>query len=163
MKLPRPVSEVMRAPVTEQTVRKLWRGVKSRRAADRAMRGRIWTAQLLAAAMLVFVVFWFVRGGARGPLQLAQGGDIGEVALSSDAPSERAILLSDGSRLVVWPGARLTPLESTSETFSARLALGRVDVSVVPGGPRRWSFDCGLAIVEVVGTRFSLDRNAARL
>jgi transmembrane sensor len=35
---------------------------------------------------------------------------------------------------------------------------GGVTVHVVPGGPRRWSVDAGLVRVEVVGTRFRLER-----
>ena len=29
-----------------------------------------------------------------------------------------------------------------------------------PGGPRRWSIECGIATVEVVGTRFTVERTA---
>jgi transmembrane sensor len=34
---------------------------------------------------------------------------------------------------------------------------------VRPGGPRRWQIECGLATVEVVGTRFSCERTPGRL
>jgi transmembrane sensor len=43
------------------------------------------------------------------------------------------------------------------------LARGSAVFEVRPGGPRRWTIECGLATVDVVGTRFSCVRQAGRL
>jgi transmembrane sensor len=43
------------------------------------------------------------------------------------------------------------------------LSAGRADFAVTPGGPRRWSVDCGLATVTVVGTAFTLTRSPRAL
>ena len=40
---------------------------------------------------------------------------------------------------------------------------GAASFEVRPGGPRRWQIECGLATVEVVGTRFTCARGADRL
>jgi transmembrane sensor len=61
------------------------------------------------------------------------------------------------------PGTKLTHLENTAHAFSLLLEAGRVDVEVTPGGPRQWSFECGLATVEVVGTEFSIARTPERV
>jgi transmembrane sensor len=92
---------------------------------------------------------------AEGPLAFADG----RAFTVMDATStSREFPLSDGSRIRLWPGAHLEPLESSGTAFSAIVTQGRVDFEVRPGGPRRWTVECGLATVEVVGTAFTCDR-----
>jgi len=43
------------------------------------------------------------------------------------------------------------------------LGDGRALFDVQPGGPRKWSIEAGLATVEVVGTRFTVTREAVRV
>ena len=43
------------------------------------------------------------------------------------------------------------------------LERGTASFEVRPGGPRRWQIECGLATVEIVGTRFTCARSAGRL
>src|SRR5262249_13350397 len=40
---------------------------------------------------------------------------------------------------------------------------GSVLYDVRPGGPRRWTIECGLATVEVIGTAFRIDRTSLRV
>jgi transmembrane sensor len=96
----------------------------------------------------------------RGPLRLASGDPI----LSVEAAGQEAnLVLSDGSRIQLLPGARLEPLEASSATFSAMLVHGSANFNVRPGGPRRWVVECGLATVEVIGTEFTCQRGQGRL
>jgi transmembrane sensor len=55
-------------------------------------------------------------------------------------------------------GGRATVVENSGRAFVVVLSEGRATFDVHPGGPRRWSIECGLATVEVVGTRFTIDR-----
>jgi len=163
--LPRPVSEALREPVTEQSIHRMWRGVAARRASVRARSQRpVWAAAAFAAVAIALVAFWFsARGDSKvGPLRLASGDEVEQVLVGSSG-EPRSVPLSDGSRLTLSPGARLTQLENTGQVFSALLDTGHVEVMVQPGGPRQWSFECGLATVEVVGTHFTLERAPERV
>jgi transmembrane sensor len=113
-----------------------------------------------AAAATVVVVATTHRYRDAGPLLLADGREVVAVD-SGEAPSD--IALSDGSHIRLLPGARIEPLESTGATFSAIVAQGRADFDVRPGGPRHWTIECGLATVEVVGTKFACERGPGRL
>src|SRR5206468_1411078 len=69
------------------------------------------------------------------------------------AAEDLQVPLSDGSQIQLYPGASLVPLEASGTIFSAALQRGSAAFSVRPGGPRRWIIECGLATVEVIGTR----------
>jgi len=67
-------------------------------------------------------------------------------------------VLADGSHITLGGNTRLEPLASSGREFIVRLAHGRATFDVKPGGPRRWVVEAGVASVEVVGTRFIVDR-----
>jgi transmembrane sensor len=95
-----------------------------------------------------------------GPLRFADG----RALVAVDAPPEGArVALSDGSTIELGGGSRFEPLESSGTTFLGVLQRGDASFDVRPGGPRRWQVECGLATVEVVGTRFSCERGPGRL
>lgn len=151
-----PLRDLMGDTLDEAGVQRIWRGVAERRAPRRSA----WLVPAIAAAVLLaLVIGWPRLVPSRGPLLLADGREIG--ALEASAPAR--VALSDGSAIALSAGARITTLESTASLFSALLAAGRADFSVKPGGPRRWAIECGLVTVEVVGTRFTVDRDAARV
>jgi len=83
-------------------------------------------------------------------------------ALEPIAPRAQAaeVSLSDGSELWVDKGGVLAPLDVSPRSVVLHLMRGRSKFSVKPGGPRRWVVEAGLASIEVVGTRFSVDRRA---
>jgi transmembrane sensor len=125
-------------------------------------RRRVWPLFVLgmvASAGLLLLVLPHMGRGA-GPLLLANGHEIVEMEAGKTG---NEIDLSDGSRIWLSPGGRLQPVHSTETSFSAILADGRADFDVRPGGPRRWTVECGLATVEVVGTVFSCERLPGRL
>jgi transmembrane sensor len=157
-----PLKERLVDPLDEADVQRLWRGIGDRRGRARPRAPVIGYAFAAGAALVALL--WLLSGRAErapaGPLLLAGGGEIADLAAPTDA---RAVPLADGSALTLAPGARLRPVESSGSAFATVLESGRVDFDVHKGGPRRWSIACGLATVEVVGTRFTLDRTPARL
>ncbi len=160
------------APVDDVAAQRLWRGVQARRARLRrsVTRGTfLWLAAVgaLLGTLLTVAVELSLRNPFRpeapvsGPLTLRNGKPWGVTTAPPAAPDTAA--LADGSSIVLDPGARLEPLENTGRAISLLFVKGRATFDVHPGGPRRWSFECGLATVEVVGTRLSIDRTSERL
>jgi transmembrane sensor len=135
----------------------MWSGVVSRTAAERRPRWQWGVAVAAAAACaLVVVRVWPVRAPG-GPLRLADGGAVGTLAQDGSAAA-REVALNDGSQLSLSPGSTLDVLENSGERFDVQLRTGRVGFEVHPGGPRRWIIEAGVATVEVVGTRFEVNR-----
>ncbi|HVZ73663.1 MAG TPA: FecR domain-containing protein [Polyangia bacterium] len=158
MSLEPPIKDRLRDPADEATVMRVWGQIDGRAPVARRQRRRGALGVLGLAACAGVALFAFVRRDA-GPLRFADGRAL--AAVETSAPS--VVPLSDGSRLELGDGARFEPLESTGTTFIGVLARGRATFEVKPGGPRRWQIECGLATVEVVGTRFSCDRAPGRL
>jgi transmembrane sensor len=163
MSLRDPVLRDVREPFDDVAVERMWRGVASRRAAKGSPPARTW---VLATAVLVLCVG--VLGLPRlldlardaGPLQLAGGGAV--VALTAPQ-GERSYALTDGSRIDVGPGAVFTARQNSGRLVDGSLHSGAATFDIRPGGPRKWTIDCGLATVEVVGTRFVIDARPERV
>jgi transmembrane sensor len=112
-----------------------------------------------AAAALAAILFFVVRRDDAGPLYLAGGARVVELAAASEP---HGFALSDGSRVDLAPGATFAPRENSSSRFEGTLR-GVAMFDVHPGGPRRWTIDCGLATVEVIGTKFEIDARDDRV
>ncbi len=159
-----PVGPSLRQEADEAALDRVWKGVQRRRAerARRVPRARWVGALAVAAAVALVALTW--RGRApvvasdRGVLVLAGGGEVD--SLVAPEASGRNVLLSDGSQILLGPGTAVEPLENGPTAFSALVAQGNATFDVRPGGPRRWVLECGLATIEVVGTRFSVERTA---
>jgi transmembrane sensor len=163
-RLPVPARRALRSDDDEGAIERVWRNVQRRRA-ENARRGpRVrWVTALAAVAAMVALVFWRERQAAlpaAGPLRLLGGGEIAALVAPETVPL--AVSFSDGSQVELDPGARLEPLENGPTVFSALLASGRATFDVRHGGPRRWTVECGIATVEVVGTRFTVERSPGR-
>jgi transmembrane sensor len=167
-----PLRDVAPVRVDDMTVRRLWQGVQTRRSGRRAHPPRrsafLWFALgALAGTLFTLSVRWLSLRAETpvaivvGPVTHADGRPFGVTPAPDDASMD--VALSDGSRIALSPGARLEPVENSARAVSLRLPQGTVVFDVRPGGPRRWSIDCGLATVEVVGTSFTLARSATRL
>ncbi|HEY7372775.1 MAG TPA: FecR domain-containing protein [Polyangia bacterium] len=154
-----PLKEGLRDPADEAAVSRMWQSIDSRfpRQRRRLSASIIFAPAIAVAAGVALVAF--LRHDA-GPLRLANGNAI--VAVNAPATGLH-LALSDGSSVELGPGARFEPIESSASTFIAVLDQGDASFDVRPGGPRRWQIECGLATVEVVGTRFSCDRAPDRL
>jgi transmembrane sensor len=156
-----PLKDRLLDPADERTLQRIWREIDARVPRNPRRLPRAPLIALTAVALAVVVVTGTLVGlrPGGGPLRLAGGGPIP----SLEAPDALSVSFSDGSRVELGRGARLEPLETSGTTFSAMLARGSAAFDVRPGGPRRWMIECGLATVEVVGTRFACTREPGRL
>lgn len=69
--------------------------------------------------------------------------------------------LSDGSSLVVEPGALLAAEQNDEDAVALRLSSGKVAFHVNPQGSRRWAVLAPGVRLDVVGTVFTVDVKAA--
>jgi len=163
-----PIRDLSPLPVDAATSQRLYRGVVERRERrhERAMRRGmvLWFAVgAMAATVPVMGHEWWRSRGAKeiaaveGPVTLVGGRSLA-VLETRETASVTETDLADGSVLLLDSGTRLESLENTSSAVSLLLTRGRATFDIRPGGPRRWSIECGLATVEVVGTRFTITR-----
>jgi transmembrane sensor len=157
-----PLKDLLRDRTEEPELRRIWERIDGRLPDARRRRRRLALGGLAlvgAAAIALVANVVGVRRDA-GPLRFRDG----RALLAVDAPTAGVRLaLSDGSTIELGGGARFEPLESSGTTFLGVLQRGRASFDVRPGGPRRWQVECGLATIEVVGTRFSCERAPGRL
>ena len=168
---PFPLTHVLQKPVDREAIYRMWIGIVERRAKRRKARAR-WDLALafgagLSAALLLLTVTGPMPWQGTAVAVEPGTGSLGSLALRDhsdwstvDAPRSdtRAFELMDGSRFVLEPAARLSPLENTGHSLALLLRTGRAVFEVKPGGSRRWSIEAGLATIEVVGTRFVVTR-----
>jgi len=160
-----PLRESLQDGCDEADLQRVWRKLQHK-PARRAKGQRVATWGLALAACLALCVFaWvLVRNPAEpaGPLAMADGGQIASLAVEpDDAPA--SVPLDDGSRIELTPDTRVEVLENDGHSFRTVLRRGGGTFDVRPGGPRKWTVECGGIAVEVVGTRFTLDRQAGWL
>jgi transmembrane sensor len=160
MRLQFPLKDMLRDPTEEPALRRIWERIDGKLPDTRRRRRRVVLGGLaLASAAACLAIITVARHDA-GPLRFRDGRGLSVI----DAPSEGAhVAFSDGSSVELGAGARFEPLESSGTTFLGVLRSGSASFEVRPGGPRRWQVECGLATVEVVGTRFSCEREPGRL
>lgn len=155
-----PLKDHLQDPVTEVAVHRIAEELDSRRPGRK--HTRLLPLTLLgvtaAAAAMVALPHWYRRDA--GPLRFADGRDL--VAMDAGGAAKE-IALSDGSHILLSPGARVEPWQSSGAAFSAIVTQGRAEFEVRPGGPRHWTVECGLATLEVLGTRFACEREPGRL
>src|SRR5690606_30409094 len=75
-------------------------------------------------------------------------------------PRPERVVLSDGSAIELAEQSSLEVLSNDRESFVTVLRQGRGTFDVKPGGSRRWRIEAGPVEVEVVGTRFTVERSA---
>jgi transmembrane sensor len=166
-----PLRSALRDDVDDAVLHRMWQEIDGRFPAA-PVRRRSWSASAVAvvvagvlgaSGVAGIALSSLLRRGDAGPLRRADGAALAAVEAAPNGPRGTSVALADGSRIELERGARLEPLESSGTTFAAVLARGSAVFEVRPGGPRRWTIECGLATVEVVGTRFSCERRAGRL
>lgn len=156
-----PLRQHLPEPHDERTIQRIWRGVERRRAGMVARRRTRWIgAGGLALTAALLVIARPTRPVDPGPLHQSAGGEPTVLEATAFAP-ELSVPFDDGSRVTLARAARATVVENSGHAFVVVLSSGRATFDVHPGGPRRWSIECGLATVEVVGTRFTIDRAPA--
>lgn len=158
----KPLHELLQDSVTEEEVQRVWRGIRRRRSTSAWRVERRHALGFAAAALLGLVALVFaLRTPAswRGPLLEANGRPVN--SLGAEAAS--STWLADGSRIDLGPGAALEVLDNDESSFVCVLRRGRGTFAVKPGGPRRWRVEAGALRVEVIGTRFTVDRGRSRV
>lgn len=166
-----PLRSALRDDVDDATLHRIWQEIDARFPV-RAVAQRRWprsviaigAAGVLGASVAAGMgVSSLIHHRDAGPLRVAGGAPLAAVEAAPASQRGVTVALDDGSRIDLERGARLEPLESSGTTFAAALARGSAVFDVRPGGPRRWTIECGLATVEVIGTRFSCTRQPGRL
>jgi transmembrane sensor len=153
--LPDPMREVFRDGVDEVRVQRLWRATNAS-VTRRVRSGRVVAGAVLAAACALGAIVAADRiGGDEASYLALADGSVPPAVATDAAPAE--LVFADRSVVTVAPETEVVPLVNDRARFGMRLARGRADFSVTPGGPRQWTIDCGFARVDVVGTVFSLD------
>jgi transmembrane sensor len=165
-----PLRDALREPFSEADLAALWPAVERRRDQRRHTARVGLVALTLVGASLAFAASVGLRrevSTARrapgGPLMLAGGGAFTGIARAAHDPIARAAVFADRSRIALDAGATVAARHNDAHTFVTQLEHGRVRFDVTPRGPRRWTIECGLATVHVVGTSFVLDRTPSRL
>ncbi|MEM9190748.1 MAG: FecR domain-containing protein [Myxococcota bacterium] len=149
-RLPSRIGDVLDTEIDAPTLHRIASGVRARRS-RRPVAG--WFAggtvvtSLAVASLAVALAFGISQ---RGSLEER------EVPLAFEPGTTTT--LADGSSIRVGEDTELSTLEASDRAIVLHLQHGRGEFSVTPGGPRRWTIECGLASVEVVGTVFSIDR-----
>ena len=143
----------------DESIDRIWSGITARRniAARRRRTFRIVGAMSVCAIATVSVARWndrtpSARMAAASPLRTSIGMPVATIAATDHAET---FAFDDASHVTLTPGAQLTPRINDGSTFVSGLA-GGATFDVTPGGPRRWSIECGLVTVDVIGTRFSV-------
>jgi transmembrane sensor len=153
-----PLKRELEDPATEHEIRRIWSRVQERRAQSRARRELGVVARVgalgVALALLALLVLRSGPFATRAPGPLL----IGDAAPSVLDGRGGAVKLSDGSQIDFAPSTKLEVVDNSGHAFVSVLHRGRATFDVEPGGPRRWTIEAGLASVEVVGTRFTVDR-----
>jgi transmembrane sensor len=157
--LSHPLRDALREPFTDADLAPLWPAIEQRR--HRARSSARVTLGLTFAAAVATLALVVTRSNAPpaprvGPLRL----DTGAPFLMAEG---RAVTFDDRSHITLSTGGRVEARTNDAHVFDTVLTRGRARFDVTPRGPRRWSIDCGLATVYVVGTSFVLDRSPERV
>ncbi|MGC4086658.1 MAG: FecR family protein [Polyangiaceae bacterium] len=156
----RPLRELLDDDVSEAAIQRIWKGVRRPRAARVLLKRRYLVGLVSAAAVALLALVWLRAPHAEpGPLREANGHPLN--ALGALAAS--STWLADGSHIDLGPGSALEVLDNDASSFVCVLRRGRGSFDVKPGGPRRWRVEAGALSVEVVGTRFSVERSDERV
>ncbi len=165
--LPAPLGRVLKIHDASSERSGLWRRIRAR---QNGLRQRARSFRLpalgfglatgLAAALVLAGIVPFgpptaAPAAASVPLTLANGFVLAPV---DAAHGDRVVTLADASEIRLAKGARVEPLLSSGSRFELLLRRGSAEFSVIPGGPRRWVIEAGVATVEVVGTVFRVTR-----
>lgn len=144
----------LRDDLEESQVKEMWQRIDHAPARPR----RPWLVACVAAAAVLLLTFGVLRN-SREPqarqLALLSGATPG--VLSADARPVEA-RFDDGSAVSLAALTRLEVLRNDARSFVTALRRGGATFDVKPGGPRHWIIEAGELSVEVVGTRFRVER-----
>lgn len=138
----------------ERQINEMWRRI------DHAPRpsARPWLWAALAGAAVLLLLFGFSRSN-RGTEARQLGLLSGSLPTVLSVESQPSLTqFDDGSQVELASGTRLEVLRNDARSFVTALRRGTVTFDVKPGGQRHWVIEAGELSVEVVGTRFIVER-----
>ncbi len=157
-KLPPRIDDLLHQEVSEAAIKRTWNGVHLKRAQRMQKQRRGERALATATVCALAVLAFSLRERSAAPIEWSQGG---RPELMQTQQAKRMVRFDDGSSILLHGNTKLVPLKNTPTAFALHLLRGRATFEVQPKGPRIWSIECGLATVEVLGTRFTVDRTAS--
>lgn len=167
---PWPLVRVLKDGIEPGRLPRMWQEVSQGLGGSRAARGpAFWLGVgsgaafgCVAIALAVLLVSAPRSSPPVGALMMDSGAPFSSLDART-APRPREVRFQDGSSITGYPGSVVRAMAMTPTEVVLLVRQGRARFSVVPGGPRRWSVEVGIAAVEVVGTVFFVDRDQSRL
>jgi transmembrane sensor len=143
--------------VSEARIARLWSHV-SLRLEHKRPRRLLWLGRG-AFGLTASAAFWFALDAARVP---TMGIGLAPTAFETRTDAS-SVALADGSAVELAPQSHLDLVESKQESVKLSLEYGRVTCDVAKNAKRAFSVVAGDVVVKVVGTKFSVSRNAGRV
>ena len=156
-RLPVPVRRVLDESIDDAKLTRLWHGMRAQRKKKLVPARLAWVLTAVSAVLAAMIATALLRSPLPSALHLADGRDV-PAKMATGGGGRLAF--DDASSLDVAPGTELDLLESTGHAFAMAMRTGTIALDVHPGGPRAWRIECGPVTVEVVGTRFGVERTA---
>jgi hypothetical protein len=148
-----PIGAVLDDDLDEGRVKAMWQHI------DHAPRRRpgVWLLAAAALVLLALASLAALRDHESGRLALVSGASPGVLGADSAPATPR---FDDGSLVSLTQGSRLEVLRNDRRSFVTALRRGAATFDVKPGGRRHWIVEAGELSVEVVGTRFRVERQS---
>lgn len=149
-----PLRVHLRDDLAESQVQGMWQRIDH--TPVRARRPWLLAGVVSAALLLLgLAVFRNWHEPEVRPLALASGATPGVLSTDTGPAVTR---FDDGSLVSLAALTRLEVLRNDARSFVTALRRGGATFDVKPGGPRHWIIEAGELSVEVVGTRFRVER-----
>jgi transmembrane sensor len=151
---PQPLRVHLRDDLEEMQVKSMWQRIDHTPARAR----RPWLLACVAATAVLLLTLAALRSRQEPEIRqltLVSGATPGVLSTQAGPSMTR---FDDGSRVSLAALTRLEVLRNDARSFVTALRRGGATFDVKPGGPRHWIIEAGELSVEVVGTRFRVER-----
>jgi hypothetical protein len=147
-----PLGSLLREDLSERRLKAMWERI------DHAPRRgpAVWLVAAVTATLVALSLFVAQRQAHSGRLALSSGAVPGVLEAGAAPATPR---FEDGSMVSLGKGTRLEVLRNDGRSFVTALRRGDATFDVEPGGERHWIIEAGELSVEVVGTRFRVQRD----
>ena len=151
---PEPLRAHLLDDLDESQVKSMWQRIDHAPPRTR----RPWLLACVAAAALLLLTVGALRSWHEPEIRqlaLVSGATPGVLSANAGPVVTR---FDDGSQVTLVALTRLEVLRNDARSFVTALRRGGATFDVKPGGPRHWIVEAGELSVEVVGTRFRVER-----
>ncbi|MBO6939869.1 MAG: FecR domain-containing protein [Deltaproteobacteria bacterium] len=151
----RPIREELRDPVNRADLDEVYHRLEGSLQAGTSSRSWLLPITAATAVAAIALVVWAVWPAPDpGSVQIVATG----APLEHVEGAAEPVRLSDGSSLELERGTRLSAVENGEARVSLLMSPGRSTFDIEPNGPRAWTIDAGPFAVDVLGTRFTVER-----